>query len=1120
MASSNATCALERGCGCTHAVTALLLLAVLVIGFPLLPGPAVAKPPVAIEDDYAEPAVDASASLGRGQTVLFYDDMEGGAPGWTALDTSLQPTRFHVDPYMAYGDAGYSWWCGTFDYDEDGGYGNHWDQRLELPPISPFIFLSLTAVIQFQYRCDSEGGYDIAYVEAMRQNGTYEILASYTGNSSGWQDSGPIALLQPLIVYYSDPLMIRFRFVSDNSYSDQDYDFWYAYNGTGFQSVGGGFMCDNIRLYDPAQPEPPIFYEDCEAGSQCVASVPPQTGQQYWHVMDRKCWSRSRPHSWWCGDDADTAHIPANIHNTLISPIMDINVEPGTPCTLKFTMARQVPFVDGNDGYAFGVSYDGGATWVTYPAPGVFFNSADYPCATHYTRKFNLASYLPTASVQLKWIMVTSDDGCGPGAYGGAGLAIDDVKIVAWPVTAPAENIVCVPDPLILGASTPTGQIAVNYTGGGGGAIYAYSIRFTWDAAVVSTTPADVVEGTLLSSAGATRFLKYQSGNQMTVDCTLLGDNPGVSTPGTMFTVDFDALGTGSSPVDITIVAVRDRYNNPLSGFLEDDGLITADITPPEVLNVSIANLTLLHTDDYAKDGDDLQLTATVTDASGLTAGDITADLWWLIGGGTAVPAENYSAPHATWTLALENADLTTPDEYKTVTVTATDDLGNVGTGVDGIIVDNTAPDPIQGFMASPGHEELVMSWGDPSGLDDHYYGVMGRYYVWGQYPEYDPPAPSYPAGPTDGALGFDQTGLVMAWNMDILPRDIYYVSAWAYDYAMNYGSVGGRGAGQDRSTNYWLGDVANTGDNWVPDGLVTVNDINKLAGQYGSAPTGDFNKCDVGPTDDHSRVGIPEPDDFLNFEDLIIFAMNYGVVAPKIVPFLSEPADEALALSLAQLTSSPDGEVQVALRLEGNMGEVKGISTAITFDPAQLEFVSARLSDAMASPIAETFFWSGTEEGKVLMDLAVLGTGVTIGGSGEIAVLTFRAPTGEYSLGFEEALLRGAENEDLTAELEGLESRPEMPTVFRLAQNVPNPFNPKTTVAYEVPQESAVSIRVYDVTGRLVTTLVDGTVEPGRYSVEWDGTAGNGESVGSGVYFCVMETPVYSSTQKMTLLK
>jgi hypothetical protein len=153
-------------------------------------------------------------------------------------------------------------------------------------------------------------------------------------------------------------------------------------------------------------------------------------------------------------------------------------------------------------------------------------------------------------------------------------------------------------------------------------------------------------------------------------------------------------------------------------------------------------------------------------------------------------------------------------------------------------------------------------------------------------------------------------------------------------------------------------------------------------------------------------------------------------------------------------------------------------------------------------------------------VDLAVLGTGAAIGGSGDVAILTFRALADEYTLGFEQGILRGVENEDLTAELQGLESKPEMPTVFRLVQNVPNPFNPVTAVKYEVPFESDVTIQVYDVAGREVRTLVDGSVPAGRHQTVWDGRNDAGESVGSGVYFCVMDAVGYHGSQKMMLLK
>ncbi len=299
--------------------------------------------------------------------------------------------------------------------------------------------------------------------------------------------------------------------------------------------------------------------------------------------------------------------------------------------------------------------------------------------------------------------------------------------------------------------------------------------------------------------------------------------------------------------------------------------------------------------------------------------------------------------------------------------------------------------------------------------------------------------------------------------------------------------------------------------------------DVDKLGGTYRVvAPGPPDDQCDVGPTvhPDNNRLGLPLPDAWVEFEDLMIFAMNYGRVSPRVVPFLPEESTKALSLELAEVGVTEDGVLDVALRLEGNAGEVKGLSTVIAYDSTDLEFVSARLSDDMSSPLAPVFFWHASDGSSVQIDLAVLGTDVTVGGSGEVAVMTFRALGDEYALAFDSARIRNVDNGELAAALEGCESRPGNPTAFRLVQNSPNPFNPVTKVAYDVPREAAVAIRIYDVTGRLVRTLVDGAVEPGRHAAVWDGTNDAGERVASGVYLCTMEAGEFRGSRKMLLLK
>ncbi|MEO8511934.1 MAG: CocE/NonD family hydrolase [Ignavibacteria bacterium] len=93
-----------------------------------------------------------------------------------------------------------------------------------------------------------------------------------------------------------------------------------------------------------------------------------------------------------------------------------------------------------------------------------------------------------------------------------------------------------------------------------------------------------------------------------------------------------------------------------------------------------------------------------------------------------------------------------------------------------------------------------------------------------------------------------------------------------------------------------------------------------------------------------------------------------------------------------------------------------------------------------------------------------------------------------------------------------------EIPEKFNLLQNYPNPFNPKTKIKFSVPstgKNNFVKIVIYDVTGRIVTTLVDENFSPGSYEVDF-----NGENYSSGVYFYRMITNDYSEVKKMILVK
>jgi hypothetical protein len=90
-----------------------------------------------------------------------------------------------------------------------------------------------------------------------------------------------------------------------------------------------------------------------------------------------------------------------------------------------------------------------------------------------------------------------------------------------------------------------------------------------------------------------------------------------------------------------------------------------------------------------------------------------------------------------------------------------------------------------------------------------------------------------------------------------------------------------------------------------------------------------------------------------------------------------------------------------------------------------------------------------------------------------------------------------------------------QQPSAFGLGEARPNPFNPTTTISYQLTTLGHVSLRVYDTAGRLVTTLVDGNQDVGTHQVTFDGS-----KLSSGLYFVRMQAGDFSQVRKMMLIK
>ncbi len=100
------------------------------------------------------------------------------------------------------------------------------------------------------------------------------------------------------------------------------------------------------------------------------------------------------------------------------------------------------------------------------------------------------------------------------------------------------------------------------------------------------------------------------------------------------------------------------------------------------------------------------------------------------------------------------------------------------------------------------------------------------------------------------------------------------------------------------------------------------------------------------------------------------------------------------------------------------------------------------------------------------------------------------------------------------------------LPKSFSLGQNYPNPFNPTTTIRFEIgigggtQQSVQTALKVYNILGQRVKTLVDEPKSPGVYYQTWDGKDEQGNKVSSGIYFYQLRAGSYNETKKMVLLK
>ena len=112
------------------------------------------------------------------------------------------------------------------------------------------------------------------------------------------------------------------------------------------------------------------------------------------------------------------------------------------------------------------------------------------------------------------------------------------------------------------------------------------------------------------------------------------------------------------------------------------------------------------------------------------------------------------------------------------------------------------------------------------------------------------------------------------------------------------------------------------------------------------------------------------------------------------------------------------------------------------------------------------------------------------------------------------------ASSDGVLALVETVQKEMTMPVSFELLQNYPNPFNPETNISFSLPEQTDVTLEIFNILGKKVRILIDEPFAAGRHAVVWDGRNDNGAEVASGVYLYRMQTETIHQTKKMLFLK
>ena len=257
-----------------------------------------------------------------------------------------------------------------------------------------------------------------------------------------------------------------------------------------------------------------------------------------------------------------------------------------------------------------------------------------------------------------------------------------------------------------------------------------------------------------------------------------------------------------------------------------------------------------------------------------------------------------------------------------------------------------------------------------------------------------------------------------------------------------------------------------------------------------------------------------------LTVADVVAIVLKIlGLDLPVTKALVSGPA----VIDLGAVTTIENGQLAIPVYLDAP-GNMSAASVAFSFDPSIMKIGTPVLPDGSGqlgfdSQITEDgtlraiIYSLSTEVGLATGNTPLMYIPVTLLGESDVSVTLT-----DFTLANNQAQTYPVE---LGTTSQTFNKSAQTPTSFALMNNSPNPFNPSTSIAYEVPQQAHITLTIYNVLGQEVIRLVDQVQVAGQYEVAWNASNARGGRVSSGVYlYSIASSSGFSETKRMTLLK